>query len=613
MWAPGAKKVKERARASERLVAGYAVRQGQAAAHVHTYAGGDVASEHAAIGTPAELWRWLRQLAGSRRLLVYMPRASVAVRPWLPLMRQVGHVHWVLGRGGELLQAQARRRAGQRWRVAMELRSLWGLLRCSVADAAQLVGSSASTVADAAAVCAHVPQWLCTQLRERLGMAATPWGLPLTASGLAMQLLRHQLRRRWPWLLPHTEGGRRVHGRLWLPRTQDEMAAAWYFGGRCEVLRWRLDGPAYQLDLRAAYPSTMATMAAPVPPYKKVDVWDQGQHCFLGRFAVDESAAEVPLVPERAGDRVLYLRRRKVAWLHAAEVRYLLQRGTPVRFMGPAYYTTTYLPLFTYMQELYAWRQAHAGHPWATVLKLVMNSTYGRLGMHWSRTRVRWAAELSVAEQNRLLSAGACPEWCPQLGVWVWEEEHTPRRQAVNRWVAAMITSHLRLRLLQLIDTVQAAGGQVAYVDTDSLLVDAAGYRELCRQGLVGPAMGQLQVEGVGELGAVCLAPKLYCLRSGRGPRHLRAAGVPRPDPARVAAYIGGSGVPDTRLAPLSHVLRGLPDRRLEVAVACRTPRGGRRLLPDGRTEAWRDPDETQDPYAWQLALSAMQEAVAPR
>lgn len=368
------------------------------------------------------------------------------------------------------------------------------------------------------------------------------------------------------------------------------MARDAYHGGRTECWRLgRLRGTWALLDIRSMYPYVMREARYPTilrSVYKRVTdselkVWTQTA-CVVAECELD---TDEPVYPFRADGRLIFPVGRFRATLSTPELVYALRAGHVQRVDRVAVYDAASV-FRSFVDDIYALRvgrRDQGDETGAYFLKILMNSLYGKFGQVLRRD----------------VHVGPAPDLQPRTWIELDHETGEARRMRAfagqlhrlesggESWwshpaIAAHVTAYARLHLWRII---RAAGTRsVAYMDTDSVLVDGRGASKL-RSRWVGDALGMLQVEGVYD-SVELHGPKDYRMGSKR-----RTKGV-RPSADWIA--------PDTVEQELWHGLRGLiqagdvssprVERRTKT-LKRRYVKG--RVLPGGRVRPWRLPAET--------------------
>lgn len=218
------------------------------------------------------------------------------------------------------------------------------------------------------------------RLVEDTGYIPSVWYSPGSLAAAAMK--KHDV-------LPHL-------AREEVPQVINELAKQAYYGGRFEVSRLGLvEGPLYHYDIHSAYPAAMVDLPSLAgarwvrktlsrfdldgPELALVDLrWKTRKGCYFGPFPVRLSVGSLryPLQSEGRG------------WYWNTEVK--PARGIADLTIKQAYVLipTNEVKPFGYLRELYDLRRELKSKkdPTEYVLKLIVNSSYGKLAQHTSKT-----------------------------------------------------------------------------------------------------------------------------------------------------------------------------------------------------------------------------------
>lgn len=301
-----------------------------------------------------------------------------------------------------------------------------------------------------------------------------------------------------------TAGQRGVHchshpGALALER-------AGHIGGRCECFQMgRLPYKAYHLDFRSHYGSIMCDENFPVrldhytaSPDKAQAAEAAVKECAIARVTIQTDEAAYPY--HRDGDviypvgkftTVLCGRELWDAWRHG---RIAAWHELAVYDLEPA--------LLAFAAKAYRERQVadeQRDRELSSWAKSLVNALPGKLGYKlrcWETVPGALAPE-PWGEWYGLKSGGGLERWRALAGVCQREVVGGYGPDAVPA-MAAWITSHGRYRLL---DAIRIAGREnVAYVDTDALIVFERGLLNLAEAGKVKDgALGRLEMRAAGK------------------------------------------------------------------------------------------------------------------
>jgi len=305
-----------------------------------------------------------------------------------------------------------------------------------------------------------------------------------------------------------------------------ERRAMWT--GRCEAWRWGSvdQGELAEFDLNLAYCRLAAREQVPVELHRQVDrpTLDQYLRWRMagGVMARVTVTTGLPLVPCEDGDRIYWPTGCFQTVLWQPEIDLLLAHGATVEFEAAWLYTRR--PALRAFAE---WLIDHLEGPDAAERPVTR-----RMLKHWSRAIVgrmalryrswEWAGRTAEPDLGLMalleLPSGQVTEQL-QVGRDIFELAALTEAQSSVPMVTGWVMSACRAELWRLIEL--AGPVNVAYMDTDSLIVTAAGARRLTdgRVDVVGLPLG---IRGT------------YSRATIHGPRQLdldtasRFAGVPR-------------------------------------------------------------------------------------
>lgn len=293
-----------------------------------------------------------------------------------------------------------------------------------------------------------------------------------------------------------------------------------YVGGRCEAGRLgEIPGPLYMVDRRSAYAAACADLDIPCRILRRCDGDLEGlgrdpERCgrTLAEVGVDETR---PCYPHSARDGVRYPVGRFACVLGGPELRDAVERGV-VRWIGAAVEYECRPALRLYAEALWRLRcdLGEAGRSTRDG-----SGAGGRTGdgPHAGGSKeglTGWVKKMLVGLPGKLgqrdFQWTAVPNLCPPAPWFAWwgisrEREiyrlralgGAVQRQERGGWsydavpaAAVWVLSHARVQLLRAIRI--CGWDHCLYWDTDSLLLDQAGYDSLrSSAGLMGDGLGQ--------------------------------------------------------------------------------------------------------------------------
>lgn len=277
---------------------------------------------------------------------------------------------------------------------------------------------------------------------------------------------------------------------IFLHNNEDVQALerAGYFGGRTECFQiGRLPERDYWLlDINAQYPAMMRRHSYPSALYRAYSVGSlRGLEEALRNYLVMARVRvqiDTPMVPRLENNNLVFPVGTFWTVLATPELRAVLRWGRVLDVGAMAVYQ--HAPLFRpYVNALYKRRrqfQADGKVLWASMVKLLLNSLYGKFGgksEEWVSGPNHEGFPLGrfyfMQPADPHLHRAVC------FGPVVWY--CTGEGESIQSFpaIAAHVTSYARLYLWKFIE---AAGPEhVYYCDTDSLIVDRAGRANLRR------------------------------------------------------------------------------------------------------------------------------------
>jgi DNA polymerase type B, organellar and viral len=279
-----------------------------------------------------------------------------------------------------------------------------------------------------------------------------------------------------------------------------KMERAAYHGGRCECFYLgRATGEFFLLDVNSMYPAVMHDCLYPrrlicaTTRYTAERIYQLTRvRCVIVDCDLETDEPVYPLVQD---DKLIFPTGSFRTCLTTQEFRYAWEHGHVKQVHCAAFYVAE--PLFRdFMGEMHKRKQAakDAGNaPLSYQFKILMNAFYGKWGQAgrvWQkdrltddhRARVWYEMDFDTKKVKYFRQfAGLVQSYRD-------EEESAESCPAI----AAEITANARMLLWRLMQ--QAGRENVYYCDTDSLLVNRAGYERLSAE-LQPEEMGKLAVE----------------------------------------------------------------------------------------------------------------------
>lgn len=262
-----------------------------------------------------------------------------------------------------------------------------------------------------------------------------------------------------------------------------------YHGGRTEVIKF-YGKNLYYIDINSSYPNVMQKYTYPFGKLKKTnDIENEG--VVVIRFN-DDTEFYIPPFPIKTKNKLLFANMKQNDFFATtnAFARFLEKLGVSFEIIK-AYESEESLKLFEYIGEFYELRKKTKDKGLKTVLKLLMNSAYGKFG------------------QKPVVDIVTPYGFCKRIS-----------RIYRNVLIAAYITEYARIELYKGIRKIGEK--HVYYTDTDSLFSDRI------EPSLIGDELGMWKVEDeIKEFKAY--APKVYEYESKTGSRKIKFKGIQNP------------------------------------------------------------------------------------
>jgi len=264
-----------------------------------------------------------------------------------------------------------------------------------------------------------------------------------------------------------------------------------YFGGRTENY---VKGEVYEninvYDVNSLYPFVMNSCVYPNPneirASKKIE--------YFGIYKVKvkiRKDVEFPLLPYRS-DKLIFPVGRFETWCTGAEILAAGEQIENIEILQGFIFAKgkKYFDRFT--NDLYTMRKANENKFENKVLKLVMNSLYGKFAQ--GRERTIWDGEKFTIEM----------------------QDEYPENNIIP--FSIFTTAFARIHMYNLFQQIQAKGGKIYYTDTDSIHTNI--------KMPTSTRLGALKLEGQFNY-ANYLAPKFYLLDGAKG-EIVKGKGIPR-------------------------------------------------------------------------------------
>ena len=322
----------------------------------------------------------------------------------------------------------------------------------------------------------------------------------------------------------------KLHRRRYLkesvPRSIEthEFVRSGYVGGRTEVFHREASGLSYY-DFNSSYPASMIELmpgALIGDFYGTVPGWVLSDESAVGFVECDIEVPEmaIPPLPLRgdgvtAPKKLLFPSGRLSGVWEWSELQNAIECGAVIhRLRRSVWYHG--IDLFgDFVRDLYRFRdktRPEYDDGLAQVVKILLNSTYGKFGMKTTRRKI-------FAWDDPELPDDAVPASCDPESL-IWYAEETVDAPYVMPQVSARVTALSRVKLHRAMMQALKLGGLVCYCDTDSILTTATLPSS--------PKLGELKdefPEHAGKIHGMFLGPKMYLLDAD-GFEYVKCKGV---------------------------------------------------------------------------------------
>lgn len=303
-------------------------------------------------------------------------------------------------------------------------------------------------------------------------------------------------------------------------RSMNGNARNAYFGGRTEVFWFGYSPNVYGYDVKSMYPWAMKNTAFPDPntlAYFPEPTRDLIQKEGVSRVTLHiPEDSYIPPIPERNQHlgKVIFPVGTLTGVYTNLDIRYALAQGaTLLAHEWSIVSEESVKPFDTFIDELWNLRARFLAesNPANLIVKLAMNSLYGKFGMNEEKDNVYiYASILDDDSDNLFEFTDAINTNLTARGILLRPIEDKPDFPFVNLFWASYVTSRARCRIHS--DAIRAIGEgrKVFYKDTDSLYTDGP---------LSWPVddekgqLGDLCFKGL-YAGATFIAPKFYILEN---------------------------------------------------------------------------------------------------
>lgn len=374
-----------------------------------------------------------------------------------------------------------------------------------------------------------------------------------------------------------------------------------YIASRVEVYRHRLEPDplerpvAEYWDVNSSFPYAM-TFAAPGNARRTQKKRPKDGTLYLGRatVTVSEDCALPPLPYRSKGSRLYFPTGTWAGWFSSVDLELLEEWGGTVESFDEAITFEPFNALADYARQIYELRRASDDEAEKVVLKILLNSLYGKFAEGSTKQRLYLNPSSTACphvEKGRTLHPsdgvpGSCWEYL-SAGIWLHTEEKTVPHAHVP--ISTFITARARA----VLGRFMRAASEVYYCDTDGFAAHPADTFD------VSDALGALKHEKT-IYEASFAAPKLYALRTKpeADAWMIRAKGFSGIGYSEFCALLEGEEIQFEHFSRIKEGLRrgaispeertvgkGLGQRKGSSRVQTLRPK--RCILADGSTRPW--------------------------
>lgn len=372
-----------------------------------------------------------------------------------------------------------------------------------------------------------------------------------------------------------------------IPRNEEthDFVRPSYFGGRTEVFIHEGHGLRYY-DINSSYPAAMlSNMPGPlIGDFQgTIPGWVLNNQNVIGFADVDIHVPMMPIPPlpiksvgGNAPTKLLFpVGNLRGVW-EWDELMNAVKCGCTIeRIRRSVWYEG--VPLFReFVKDLYVYRDtSRKGYDagLAQVVKIMLNSAYGKFGMKTTRKKIYMYNDPELPENA--VPASHDPESL------VWYAEETVDAPYIMPQVAARVTALARVALHGWMMKAIELGGKVYYCDTDSIITNV----ELPTSSKLGDLKDEFPNQS-GAIHGLFIGPKMYLLDSD-GFERVKAKGVVKPNRETIERMTAGETIRQWRLEKIGTLARDNFQHGPRMFMVPRTIRGGnekRRRFENGET-----------------------------
>jgi hypothetical protein len=269
-------------------------------------------------------------------------------------------------------------------------------------------------------------------------------------------------------------------------KSYEEFFRQYYFAGRVEVFNFNPAYNAYYNDKNGFYAWGMAKHLFPLPPYdfKKCDNESncskqfQNNEFIFGAICEVVENQEIPLVPIRLKEKVIFANGTKKCFLFREEIEYLIANKQKCRILEVAICSEwsdifSEYELKTYFEREKLKLVKEGDSFWGILYKYFAVQLYGKFAEHNQSNATKFydldETELTPELCEKLEGIGTIREYGEKTIIVMQEskEKHTQ----INLFYAMRIVALCRLELHKCLVKAKSLG-ELFYCDTDSLVTE---------------------------------------------------------------------------------------------------------------------------------------------
>ena len=293
-----------------------------------------------------------------------------------------------------------------------------------------------------------------------------------------------------------------------------------YYGGRCDMFVPfnNHDEKVYAYDVNSLYPFAMKEFKMPVGNinYFEGNILEIDKNPF-GFFEVDIISPDIniPILPFKSFGKghfsTIFPTGKWKGWYSSIEIFKAIELGYNINILRG--YTFEKEDIFSdYINKLYEIKKnSHKNSPHYTIVKLLMNSLYGRFGMNPNMEQhiiVKENESVKIFENKIIVDRISLNNGKELVSMKndINNEEEISSNLNISVTISAMITAASRIKMIEYFEYINKNNIKIFYTDTDSLYINKPLDNKF-----INNELGFMKLEGVYDRG-VFLAPKVYGL-----------------------------------------------------------------------------------------------------